>query len=319
MRTRAQVGNVFSLASSYALVAGVSRLLDRTLPNREKYMWWVSPIQDNSSDSPRTIEPFNLTKLVQEEKLELTQLEEKILSNQIWEYFVLVRQWCNNLKGVVLGLVVLLCLISLPLNDIYRHRCNNKNDVVPDNDHPTDRESEDEVDESEELTPEVVEERVPETETSQDSPDDGVDIQESQVPKQDEVNDDELSEEEETFPPEDNLSLEDNDEDEVAEESQDDEPVYLEQFDTSINSATSSPMPIPGHSQTQSQSQSVHPNEFTNRLSLPLRPDLSTSWQNSASVSSSSSSYIQFSPSKSSQLNATVDTKNAYSQPFKFK
>lgn len=302
MRRGPVVGNIFSIASSYAFVAGFARYLNRRLPrNIENGPWWMNipPPSPSEHDSP-------LPDLSQDIITVESELLNHTSAKYVLDWVEKGNKWVDKMDIFILYLIGLICLLMLPLHDVWVERSRRS---------PRSRDRHDET-------------SLTQQEDTQEEKGNKEVHKEENTPKNEEVQREEiqpniLNQEREEITPIEDITLDASEGSELEEKERDTEenehPIQIEVEDEDeedktdqdrgeeetkpSSSATSSPVAIPKPLKQESES-----------LNLPFKPDLPNQ-----SSQSSSSSFIQFSPSKSSQLNAQLDTKNAYSQPFKFK
>lgn len=349
MRRGPLIGNVFSITSSYGFVVGLSRFLSSRLPYNDKYPWH----KDQPCPSPSQHEC-----LLPDLSQNIITAESELLNNTRAQYILgwmdKGNNWVDKMDVLILYIVGILCLLALPLYDLWVGRGHSRINRGDEGRDAVEAEEEEEEDLNEEITEEEIS-TVPRKEDITDPPKD--DSKHTEDSREQSTEDLELIEESEkeqkqdsnlSETPEDNIeevpeeatlehttfqqddseitpnpdiSLEEevlsNEQEHLQEPDQehlqesDQEPLqeqrntYVPQIseESSPDNGVSSPVPIPKGSRTLNDS-----------ISLQSKPDLLN-----PNSQSSSSSFLQFSPSKSSHFDAQVDTKNAYSQPFKFK
>ncbi|CAL9736922.1 hypothetical protein MOSE0_K10770 [Monosporozyma servazzii] len=335
MRRGPVIGNVLSITSSYGFVVGLSRFLSSRLPYNDKYPWHKDP----PCPSPSQREC-----LLPDLSQDIITAESELLNNTRAQYILgwveKGNNWVDKMDVLILYIVGIFCLLSLPIYDLLVGRLRDK---ANGDDGDRDMNEEEELSEEESYNAPIQEEAgdppkdsnkhiedvekqfeedlepIEERKKEVDEYGEALKMEENNVEEepaeatmepailQQDINEitpnPNISLEEEVFDEQENQQelVENPEQNDVKEQNDEDIPPIKEE--SSLNIGVSSPVSIPKVSQALDDS-----------LSLRSKSDVLN-----PNSQSSSSSFLQFSPSKASHFDAQVDTKNAYSQPFKFK
>lgn len=318
MRRGPVVSNVFSITSSYLLMKSVTRFLNKRLPKNNKYPWWwkeVTTIEETETNASSclqesvTVSDFvSISSSFVNKDIEniitprITNVEDNVFplnstrSQHIILMFETWNKWIDDeISTFLLYFVILFCLLYLPLHDLYEgkemKRRRGRKDLYSKNGRNV-------LQISSGLNDDLVDSKSQNSSISNE-----VENIDSHVAKN--IINGAILESENKLD-----TIEEEMEYKELADSQQDKDGVTKIKNLSNHTATSSFVSTPElshllkHDQTSINS-SYKSDQF---------------YQTSqASTVSSASSFIQFSPSKSSHLDAQVNTRNAYSQPFRFK
>lgn len=313
MRRGPVVGNVLSITSSYLLLKSVTKFLNKRLPKNNKYPWWrkevtTTEINDPSllQTSPSDSEIVPVLSLLVNKDVETTvsyrntniNNELRQLNDTGSQHFMSIfetwNKWVDKrFNTFLLYLVILFCLLYLPLHDLYEYKMmkRRRNNLC-------DKNGTDVLKTANHLNDGLISSNSQNTSISRES-----ESLDSDVVKNSMDNDDlEYKNRLDT--------VKGGIEHKKLENSQEDKDGVNLTKNLSNYTATSSFV--------SSSELSHSPKHDHVSLNSPYRSDQSNQTSQSSTILSASS-FIQFSPSRSAHLNAQVDTRNAYSQPFKFK
>ena len=316
MRRGPVVSNVFSITSSYLLMKSVTRFLNKRLPKNNKYPWWwkeVTTIEETETNASSclqesvTVSDFvSISSSFVNKDIEniitprITNVEDNVFplnstrSQHIILMFETWNKWIDDeISTFLLYFVILFCLLYLPLHDLYEYKglkrtrnelhCDNGRDNLQiysgTNDDQINSKGQNNVS------------------SNQDK-----NINSSIVNSI--IKDDALEVEDKLGTIDEEIEYKDR------EDSPQDKDCVTKTKNLSNHKTTSLFV-------------------FTDELSYSSKNDRASLdslyksdrfYQTSqSSTVSSASSFIQFSPSKQPHLDAQVNTRNAYSQPFRFK
>ena len=313
MRRGPVIGNLFSITSSYLLIKSVTKFLNKRLPQIDRHPWWekegditeanVASLLQTSLSSSYTVPTSSLFVNKDIENTvsykntniddELHQLN-SIGSHHFISIFETWNEWVDKgFNTFLLYFVILFCLLYLPLHDLYEYKMmkrrrnylynNNGKDIL----RTTDYLNDDLINSKNHSTFMLKENENLDSNTVKYSVENVVlEVQNKSDTIETGI---EYKKQEESKQYKDGVTITEN---------------------LSNYTATSS---------LASGSELVDSPKYDHvSLNSPYRSDQLNQTSQSSTISSASS-FIQFSPSRSAHLNAQVDTRNAYSQPFRFK
>ena len=316
MRRGPVIGNVFSITSSYLLLKSVTKFLNKRLPKNNKYPWWWKEVTTTEETEIKTtstlqictsvpdfisVSPSFINKDIENtitQRIAKTENEVSPLNDIRSQYFVSIletgNKWIENgINTFILYFVVLFCLVYVPLHDLYEYKglkrtrnelhCDNGRDNLQiysgTNDDQINSKGQNNVS------------------SNQDK-----NINSSVVNSI--IKDDALEVEDKLGTIAEEIEYKDR------EDSPQDKDCVTKTKNLSNHKTTSLFV---------STDELSHSSK-NDRASLDSLYKSDQFYQTSqSSTVSSASSFIQFSPSKQPHLDAQVNTRNAYSQPFRFK
>lgn len=313
MRRGPVVGNLFSITSSYLLMKSLTKFLNKQLPNNNKFPWWrkevttteitvSSSLQNSLLDSDATpVSSLLINKDVENMVLHRNiNVDNKSLrfddieSQHFISIFETWNKWMDKrFNTFLLYSVIVFCLLYLPLHDLYEYRrMKRKRNELCDKNRNGDLKITD-----------LLNNNLISSNTQNASISKEIESSDSSVIKNG-IKD---------------VAVEfENKLDTIEGEIEHKNPENFQHDKEDVTLTKNLSNYTAASSLVSSPELLCSPKHDYASLNSPYKSDQSNQTSQSSTVFSASS-VIQFSPSRSAHLNAQVDTRNAYSQPFKFK